>query len=91
MTTDAEPLALETTMPIRHVQLTDQQDALVSALVSSGRYRDAAEVLLDGLRMIAEREVCGANDNGGLRPVRSAARAMPDCWITQLHLPSGTA
>lgn len=78
-------------MPIRHVLLTDQQDALVSALVSSGRYRDAGEVLRAGLKMIAEREACGANDNGALRPVPSAARAMPDCWITQLHLPSGTA
>ncbi|MEM8590781.1 MAG: type II toxin-antitoxin system ParD family antitoxin [Pseudomonadota bacterium] len=77
-------------MPIRQVLLNDQQDALVSALVSSGRYRDAAEVLLAGLRMIAEREACGANDNGAMRPVHSAARVMPDCWITQLHLPTGT-
>jgi len=78
-------------MPIRQVLLNDQQDALVSALVSSGRYRDADEVLLAGLKMIAEREACGANDNTALRPARNAARAMPDCWITQLHLPSGTA
>lgn len=78
-------------MPIRRVVLTDQQEALVSMLVSSGRYRDADEVLLDGLRMIEWREAWRTAKRGASRPVGRAAHVGPECWITQLRLPSGTA
>ena len=78
-------------MPVRRVVLTDQQEALVSTLVSSGRYRDADEVLLDGLGMIERREAWRVDKCGASRPVGNAAHVGPDCWITQLRLPSGTA
>lgn len=43
-------------MPTRNVVLTEQQAALVEALVGSGRYHNASEVLRDGLRLLQRRE-----------------------------------
>ena len=43
-------------MPTRNVVLTEQQAALVEALVGSGRYQNASEVLRDGLRLLQRRE-----------------------------------
>lgn len=43
-------------MPTRNIVLTDRQDALVDALVESGRYQNASEVLREGLRLIETRE-----------------------------------
>lgn len=41
-------------MSTRSIVLTDQYDALVDSLVASGEYRDASEVLAQGLRLVAE-------------------------------------
>ena len=38
------------------VELTDHHQALVGELVRSGRYKDVAEVLREGLRLIERRE-----------------------------------
>jgi antitoxin ParD1/3/4 len=38
------------------VVLTEQQADLVEALVGSGRYQNASEVLRDGLRLLQRRE-----------------------------------
>jgi antitoxin ParD1/3/4 len=43
-------------MPTRNVVLTEQQADLVEALVGSGRYQNASEVLRDGLRLLQRRE-----------------------------------
>lgn len=43
-------------MPTRNVVLTGQQADLVEALVGSGRYQNASEVLRDGLRLLQRRE-----------------------------------
>jgi antitoxin ParD1/3/4 len=43
-------------MPTRNVVLSDQQQQMVEALVQSGRYQNASEVLRDGLRLIEQRE-----------------------------------
>jgi antitoxin ParD1/3/4 len=43
-------------MPTRNVVLTEQQHEFVEALVRSGRYQNASEVLREGLRLIEDRE-----------------------------------
>ena len=43
-------------MPTRNVVLTEQQATLVEALVGSGRYQNASEVIRDGLRLLQRRE-----------------------------------
>lgn len=43
-------------MPTRNVVLSEHQHDLVEALVRSGRYQNASEVLREGLRLIEQRE-----------------------------------
>ena len=43
-------------MARRPVDLTVQHEALIAALVASGRYVSADEVLRDGLRLVEQRE-----------------------------------
>jgi antitoxin ParD1/3/4 len=43
-------------MPTRNVVLSEHQKQLIEALVQSGRYQNASEVLRDGLRLVEERE-----------------------------------
>jgi antitoxin ParD1/3/4 len=43
-------------MPTRNVVLSEHQHELVEALVQSGRYQNASEVLREGLRLIEDRE-----------------------------------
>lgn len=40
----------------RNVSLPRQQEAFVDAMVASGRYRTASEVVRDGLRLLEEAE-----------------------------------
>jgi len=58
-------------MPTRNVVLTDRQEALIEALVESGRYQNASEVLRDGLRLIEQRE---AEDAAKIAALRDAIR-----------------
>jgi diaminopimelate epimerase len=58
-------------MPTRNVVLSEHQQQLVEALVQSGRYQNASEVLRDGLRLIAERE---RREDAKLKALRQAAR-----------------
>ena len=57
-------------MPTRNVVLSDHQQALVEALVQSGRYQNASEVLREGLRLIEERE---RREDARLAALRQAA------------------
>jgi len=47
-------------MPTRNVVLTAHHENLIEALVGTGRYQNASEVLREGLRLIEEREACEA-------------------------------
>jgi antitoxin ParD1/3/4 len=58
-------------MPTRNVVLTERQAALVDALVESGRYQDASEVLREGLRLVETRE---AAEKAKLEALRAAAQ-----------------
>ena len=57
-------------MATRNVVLTERQERLIEALVQSGRYQNASEVLREGLRLIERRE---AEDAARLSALRQAA------------------
>ncbi len=59
-------------MPTRNVVLTEHQEALVGSLVQSGRYKNAGEVLREGLRLVEQRE---AEDIARLNALRHAIDA----------------
>ena len=54
-------------MPTRNVVLTERQENLIEALVQSGRYQNASEVMREGLRLIENREAQEAAKLEGLR------------------------
>lgn len=56
-------------MTTRNVVLTERQEKLIEALVRSGRYQNASEVLREGLRLIERRE---AEDAARLDALREA-------------------
>ena len=58
-------------MPTRNVVLSEHQQQLVEALVQSGRYQNASEVLRDGLRLVEERE---RHEDAKLKALKQAAR-----------------
>jgi antitoxin ParD1/3/4 len=58
-------------MPTRNVVLTKHQEQVIEALVGSGRYQNASEVLREGLRLVEQRE---AEDAAKLQALREAAR-----------------
>ena len=58
-------------MPTRNIVLSARQHELVDALVLSGRYQNASEVLREGLRLIEERERL---EVAKLKALRQAAR-----------------
>jgi antitoxin ParD1/3/4 len=57
-------------MPTRNVVLTEHQEKIIEALVGSGRYQNASEVLREGLRLVERREV---EDVAKLEALREAA------------------
>lgn len=59
-------------MTTRNVVLTARNEALIEALVRSGRYQNASEVLRDGLRLIEQRE---AEEAEKLKTLKQLARA----------------
>ena len=58
-------------MPTRNVVLTDHHEKVIAALVESGRYQNASEVLREGLRMIEQRE---AMEAAKLKSIQAAAQ-----------------
>jgi antitoxin ParD1/3/4 len=60
----------ETAMPTRNVVLTAHHETVIEALVTSGRYQNASEVLRDGLRLVEAREKLEA---GKLQALQAAA------------------
>jgi antitoxin ParD1/3/4 len=59
-------------MPKRNVALTERQEALIEALIRSGRYQNAGEILREGLRLVEVRE---AEEAAKLEALREAARS----------------
>jgi antitoxin ParD1/3/4 len=57
-------------MPTRNVVLTEHQEEVIDALVGSGRYQNASEVLREGLRLVEQR---AAEDDAKLEFLRKAA------------------
>ena len=57
-------------MATRNVVLTQRQEKLIEALVRSGRYQNASEVVREGLRLIEKRE---SEDAARLVALREAA------------------
>jgi antitoxin ParD1/3/4 len=57
-------------MPTRNVVLTERHEALIKALVQTGRYQNASEVLREGLRLVESREIEEASK---LETLRAAA------------------
>ena len=58
-------------MPTRNVVLSEHQHQLVEALVQSGRYQNASEVLREGLRLVEDRDRL---EDTKLRALKQAAR-----------------
>lgn len=58
-------------MPTRNVVLSEHQHDFVEALVQSGRYQNASEVLREGLRLMERREQIEA---AKLKALRKAAK-----------------
>lgn len=54
-------------MPSRNVVLTDHQEKLTETLVDSGRFRDASEVLDEGLRLVEQGAADEATKLEGLK------------------------
>jgi antitoxin ParD1/3/4 len=59
-------------MPTRNVVLTERQETLIEALVQSGRYQNASEVMREGLRLVENREVEEATKLAALRQAAAA-------------------
>ena len=59
-------------MRTRTVNLTERFDRLIEAGITSGRYRNASEVVLDGLRLLEQRD---HEDRAKLQYLRNAAKA----------------
>jgi antitoxin ParD1/3/4 len=58
-------------MPTRNVVLTAHHESVIEALVRSGRYQNASEVLREGLRLVEVRE---AREAAQLEALQQAAR-----------------
>lgn len=58
-------------MPTRNVVLTERQENLIEALVQSGRYQNASEVMREGLRLVENLEVAEA---AKLKTLKTAAQ-----------------
>ena len=54
-------------MPTRNVVITDHQAKLIDALVESGEYQNASEVLREGIRLVEERRAAHAAKLEALR------------------------
>jgi len=59
-------------MRTRSVNLTERFDRLIETGITSGRYRNASEVVLDGLRLLEQRD---HEDRAKLQFLRKAAKA----------------
>ncbi len=70
-------------MPTRNVVITSQQEAMIADLVTIGRYKNASEVLREGLRLLERREVEDTARIDGLRSAideaESSISAGADC------------
>ena len=54
-------------MPTCNVVLTERQATMIDALVRSGRFQNASEIMREGLRLVEDREVQEATKLAALR------------------------
>jgi antitoxin ParD1/3/4 len=66
-----DALEPDRTMSTRNIILTPHHEGIVDALVRSGRYENASEVIREGLRLIEQQE---AREAAKLEALREAAR-----------------
>jgi antitoxin ParD1/3/4 len=64
---EAPPSDKVSEMPTRNVVLTVHQHQLLEAVVGSGQYQNASEVVRDGLRLVEQREAENAAKLDALR------------------------
>jgi len=58
-------------MPTRNINLTDHLDAFIEGGIASGKYKNASEVVREGLRLLEQRQ---AEDALRLERLREAVR-----------------
>lgn len=58
-------------MPSRNVDLTEHLDHFIESGIESGRFRDASDVVREGLRLLEQRE---SEDQARIGWLRSAAQ-----------------
>lgn len=58
-------------MPTRNINLTDHFDAFIEGGITSGQYKNASEMVRDGLRLLEQRQ---AEDTLRLERLREAVR-----------------
>ena len=63
-------------MPTRNVVLTDHQEAFIGDAVATGRFKNASEVLREGLRLVEQRE---AEDALRLKTLRTTLDEAEAC------------
>jgi len=74
-------------MPTRNVVITPQQEALIAELVTTGRYKNASEVLREGLRLLERREAEDAARIAGLRFAIEEAESSISAGALDLYTP----
>lgn len=58
-------------MPTLNIVLTDHESAFIKDLVSSGRYQNASEVLLAGLRLVERQEALSEAVHAGIADIEA--------------------
>ena len=82
-------------MPTRNVSLTEHQDGFIEELLATGAYRNASDVIRDGLRLLEARR--GLRDEQLATSRRTAQQGWDDLdagrytEITPLDVPSHIA
>ena len=56
-------------MPTHNIVLTNHESAFIKDLVSSGRYQNASEVLLAGLRLVERQEALSEAVHAGIADI----------------------
>jgi putative addiction module CopG family antidote len=85
-------------MSTRPITLTDHQETIIRCLLANGRYRNADEILHDGLRLVERQERHETTNREHLCPAPEAGcpatkgsgqvyRSWPECWIAQPQWP----
>jgi antitoxin ParD1/3/4 len=79
-------------MPTHNVELSEQQEALIVNLVESGEFRDASDVMLEGLRMVEEsRKLDAVKDEEMRQAIQAGVEDLEQGRFVSLSDRNGTA